>query len=225
MTDNRGAQATSESIVIQVDPDPSIVNAPSSLAGTVDGNSVTLNWSDNSGNEVGFEIFRAQKIRGKYNYDLNSPLSITGTDTTAYVDASVAIGDYRYKIRAKSASDIYSDFSNEVSVKIETSLPVEPDPDPGTLSAPVLSASISGLNVNLTWSHDCPDGSTCTYYIERGVGKNINQAVFDPAPIATTVGTSYIVAEESAGTYYYRVYAEDGVDQSASSNTVMARLK
>ena len=225
VTDNRGAQATSESIVIQVDPDPSIVNAPSSLAGTVDGNSVTLNWSDNSGNEVGFEIFRAQKIRGKYNYDLNSPLSITGTDTTAYVDASVAIGDYRYKIRAKSASDIYSDFSNEVSVKIETSLPVEPDPDPGTLSAPVLSASISGLNVNLTWSHDCPDGSTCTYYIERGVGKNINQAVFDPAPIATTVGTSYIVAEESAGTYYYRVYAEDGVDQSASSNTVTARLK
>jgi subtilisin family serine protease len=221
VTDNRGAQATSASIAIQVDPDPSIVNAPSSLVGTVDGNSVTLNWSDNSGNKAGFEIFRAQKIRGKYNYDLNSPLDTTGADATAYVDTSVAIGDYRYKIRAKSASGIYSDFSNETSVKVDTSLPVEPDP--GTLSAPVLSTSVSGSDVTLAWSHDCPAGSTCNYLIERGDAKVRGQINFSQI---ASVSTLFYVVTESAGTYYYRVTAAtDSGDTSEPSNTMTVRLK
>jgi len=221
VTDNSGVQATSESIAIQVDPDPSIVNAPSSLVGTVDGNNVTLNWSDNSGNEADFEIFRAQKIRGKYNYDLNSPLAITAANTITYSDTSVAIGDYRYKIRAKSVSDVYSDFSNETSVKVDTSLPVEPDP--GTLSAPVLSTSVSGSDVTLTWSHDCPEGSTCVYHIERGDAKVRGQINFTEIMSENTL--SYIVIE-STGTYYYRVIAAtDSGDISDPSNTMTVRLK
>jgi PKD repeat protein len=226
VTDNRGAQTISTPpITIQVDPDPSQISAPTNLSATVEGNNVILKWFDNSSNESGFVIFRAQKYRGKYIYDLTKPLTTTDVNTTTYTDTNVDKGDYRYKIRAKGTYDgegIDSDFSNEVSVKVETSLPVEPDP--GTLSAPVLSASISYLKVSLEWSDVCPDGSTCTYYIERGVGRNINQVSFDL--IDTSDGTSYEDSDVDIGTYYYRVYATvEGGDTSDYSNTVTARLK
>jgi PKD repeat protein len=219
VTDNRAAQATSAPIAIEVTPNLSSINTPTNLTAAVDGNSVSLNWNDNSSNETGFDIYRAQKIRGKYNY------SLIGTSTSnTYPDTNIDVGDYRYKIQAKgdyNGGDIYSDFSNEVSVKVETSLPVEPDP--GTLSAPVLSTSVSGSNVTLTWSHDCPEGSTCTYYGERGDAKVRGQINF--SQIASVSTLSYDVME-NAGTYYYRVTATtDSGDSSDYSNTMTVRLK
>ena len=222
VTDNRGAQTTSEAISIQVDSDPSVINTPSSLAATVDGSNVTLNWSDNSNNETAFEIFRAQKTRGKYIYDLKNPLTTTDADVIKYTDTNVAVGDYRYKIRAKSSLNLYSEFSNEVSAKVETTtLPV--DPEPGTLSAPVLSASISGLEVTLNWSDECPEGEMCTYYIERGDAKVRGQINFTSLD---SVGTTTYTVVEGNGTYYYRVYlTTENSAQSDYSNVVSARIK
>ena len=218
VTDDRGAQATSAQIAIEITPSLSTVNAPTDLTALVDTNSVNLSWIDNSSNETGFDIYRALKIRGKYDYSL-----LATTVNNTYTDTNMDLGDYRYKTQAKSlynGGEIYSDFSNEVSVKIETSVSVTPDPV--TLSAPVLSATISGSEVTLAWSHDCPTGSTCSYLIERGDTKV--RAAINFSQIASVNTLSYIVTE-SAGTYYYRVYAADNVDQSAFSNTVTARLK
>ena len=222
VTDNRGAQTTSAQISIQVDSDPSVINAPSSLAATVDGSSVILNWSDNSGNETAFEIFRAQKVRGKYIYDLDNPLTVTSTDAITYTNTNVNIGDYRYKIRAKSSLDLYSEFSNEASAKVETTtIPV--DPEPGTLSAPVLSASLSGTEVTLNWSDECPANEVCTYHIDRGDAKVRGQINFTGLDNVNT--TTYTIVEES-GTYYYRVYlTTENSAQSDYSNVVSARIK
>ena len=214
--DNGGAEAISELIVIEVTPGVSTINAPTNLTAAVDGSSVSLNWIDNSSNETGFDIYRAKKIKGKYNYLLMGSVS-----TDAYTDTNVNIGTFKYKVQAKGSyagEDIYSDFSNEVSVKVETSLP-----DPGTLSAPVLTTSISGLEVTLTWSHDCPEGSVCTYHIERGDAKVRGQIAF--SEIASESTLSYVVTE-SVGTYYYRVFATvEGGETSDPSNTVTVRLK
>lgn len=223
VTDNRGAQTTSAPISIQVDSDPSVINAPSSLAATIDGSSVILNWSDNSDNEAAFEIFRAQKVRGKYIYDLNNPLTTTDVDAVTYTDTSVAIGDYRYKMRAKSSLDLYSEFSNEISVKVETATTTDPEPDPGTLSAPTLSASISGLTVTLNWSDECPTGDTCTYHIDRGDAKVRGQINFTSS--ASVSATTYTIVEDS-GTYYYQVFmSTENSGQSDYSNIVSARIK
>jgi len=220
VTDNRAAQAISTPITIEVTPNLSTINAPTNLTAAVDGSSVSLNWTDNSSNETGFDIYRAEKIRGKYNYAL-----IDSVSANTYTDTNVDIGTFKYKVQAKgtyAGGDIYSDFSNEVSVKVETSLPVEPDP--GTLSDPVLSASSSGLDVALTWAHDCPEGSTCTYHIERGDAKVRGQINF--SQIASESTLSYGVTEESTGTYYYRIYATtDSGDTSDHSNTMTVRLK
>ena len=215
--DDQEAEATSEPIVIEVTPGLSTINAPTNLTAAVDGSSVSLNWIDNSSNETGFDIYRAEKIKGKYNY-----LLIGSVSTDVYTDTNVNIGTFKYKVQAKGSyagEDIYSDFSNEVSVKVETSLP-----DPGTLSAPVLSTSISGLEVTLTWSHDCPEESICTYHVERGDAKVRGQIEF--SEIASEVTSPYIVTEVSTGTYYYRVFATvEGGETSDPSNTVTVRLK
>ena len=215
VTDNRMAQATSVPIAIEVTPDLSSINTPTNLTAAVDGNSVSLNWTDNSSNETGFDIYRAEKIRGKYNYAL-----IDSVSANTYTDTNVDIGTFKYKVQAKgtyAGGDIYSDFSNEVSVKIETSLPVEPEP--GILAAPVLSVSVSGYYVTLSWSHECPSGETCTYVVQKA-SKAVDRNLF------LDVGDSYIDVEESAGTYYYRVYATtEGGEASDYSNKVTVRLK
>ena len=219
VTDNGGAEATSEPIAIEVTPGLSSINAPSNLTAAVNGNSVGLSWTDNSNNETGFDVYRAKKIKGKYNYAyIDSVLA----DIKTYTDADIDIGTFKYKVQAKGSyagGDIYSDFSNEVSVKVETSLP-----DPGTLSAPVLSTSVSGSTITLTWAHDCPEGSICTYYVERGDAKVRGQINFSLKESVNVL--SYIVTEESTGTYYYRVYATtDSGETSDHSNTATVRLK
>ncbi|NQZ53696.1 MAG: S8 family serine peptidase [Piscirickettsiaceae bacterium] len=216
VTDDRAAQTTSAAIVINVAPDPNQIDAPSNLTASVDTNNVTLSWTHNLNNITGFEVFRAQKIRGKYNYSL---LDITGGVNT-YVDIAEA-GNYRYKVRAISSGSPPTEFSNVVSATVEKA---STEPDPGTLSAPSLSASSAGLTVTLTWTHACPSGEVCTYYIERGDRKvkgNINWA-----PIASGIGgSSYVYGESSKGTYYYKVHASTGTDTSADSNTVNVRLR
>ena len=189
-------------------------NRPENIE-VVDGNNVALTWADRSDNEDGFKIYRAKKIRGKYIY--NSPIDSVTSNIIEYIDAVSETGDYRYKILAFNGST-ESDFSNEVSVKVETIF----TPEPGTLAAPVLSASASTLSVTLNWTHDCPSDTTCTYNIERGDAKVRGKINF----ISTTNNESPVTIEEAnTGTYYYRINATTESGESAYSNTVSVRLK
>ncbi|NOQ78028.1 MAG: S8 family serine peptidase [Gammaproteobacteria bacterium] len=224
VTDNRAAQTTSEPITIQVDPDPGIIliDPPSNLTASVDTNSVNLVWTHNLINITGFEIYRAQKIRGKYNY--TSIVQDTGL-VSKYVDGNLDLGDYRYKVRAMrvdaNGDTFYSEFSNEVSVKVETTVT---EPEPGTISAPVLSVSSDNLPIiNLTWTHECPTDATCIYFIEKGNAKVRGQINF--TALADGTGLSYPDTELSSGTYYYKVYATTESDTSDDSNIVSVRLK
>ncbi|MEN8231496.1 MAG: hypothetical protein ABFR35_02310, partial [Thermodesulfobacteriota bacterium] len=63
----------------------------------------------------GFSVERAKKIRGKYNF---AEIGTTGNDVTSYQDIGVAPGTYKYRVRA-FAGAAYSDYSNEVLVKVE----------------------------------------------------------------------------------------------------------
>ena len=119
---------------------------------------------------------------------------------------------------------IYTDFSNEVSVKVDTTSITEPEPDPVTLPAPDLSvSSVVGSTITLNWTHDCPEAVTiCTYSIEGGNAKV--RGVINFIEIAVGNGFTYST-EESSGTYYYKVHATAGSDISADSNIVSVKLK
>jgi len=118
VTDNDSEQNTSIPISIEVSPDLYALNAPSDLSSVLEGNNVVLNWNDNRNYNVDFDIYRAEKIKGKYNFELIDTVTM---NSNTYTDANVAAGSYRYKIQAKvtyNGENFYSDFSNEVSIRV-----------------------------------------------------------------------------------------------------------
>lgn len=226
VTDDRYAENISDPIVIEVTPNPNIIETPTNLAAVVDEdlNSVTLNWSHNLANLSIFEIYRAKKTRGKYIYDYDNP---SGTsEVNSYINEAVDAGDYRYKVRAVGINDgIYSEYSNEIAIKVETSLPTDPEPEPEptpvTLETPVLSSSVSGSTITLNWSHICPAEEECRYYLQRA-DKAVDRKNF--IEIYSGSEKSFEVTE-TAGTYYYRVYAKTTSEQSSDSNIITFRIR
>ena len=225
--DNRAAQATSTPIVIDVEPNINQIDTPTDLVAVVDEtlNSVTLNWVHNLVNTSSFEIYKAKKVRGKYTFSL---LTTTQYAINSYIDTEVDANSYKYKIRAKGLNpDIYSEYSNEVFVKVETSLPTDPTPEPEpepdpTLLAPNLSIAVSGKDVNLSWTHSCPEDGACTYYVKKA-SKATGRSDFSYTYEGIT--TNSLAITEEVGTYYYKVYAIFNQDSSDYSNIVTARIK
>lgn len=115
VTDNTGAtSAASVSITVI---DPNVLNAPSNLAASVSGKTVTLRWTDQSGNETGFRLERAVKT-GK-SYGSYTPIGTVGADVSAFTE-SVLSGSYLYRVQAFNAlNGLVSDYSNQVSVRVK----------------------------------------------------------------------------------------------------------
>lgn len=90
-------------------------NAPSGLAATVDGNQVQLAWQDNSSNELGFQIYRAWKPKGKSSPDFQA-LALIGPNVTSHVDTATD-GEHLYRITAVNAAG-ESAASNTIEVKV-----------------------------------------------------------------------------------------------------------
>jgi PKD repeat protein len=217
VTDDRGATGT-VTVSVVVESDPSALFPPANLSAAVDANTVTLTWDDNNGAETGYQIERAKKARGKYAYSL---LATTGPDAQQYVDEPGETGNYRYRMRAVNGSEV-SEYSPAVAVTIE-SVGTDPEPDPGTLAAPVLSYSVAGAEVNVTWTHSCPADAMCSYSVERGDQKTKGNINF--AEVYSGSASSVTFTEDTRGTFYYRVNATDGTSVSGYSNTVTVRIR
>jgi PKD repeat protein len=111
VTDNRGATNTAQ-VVITVNPDPSVINAPSNLKGTAGKGSATLSWTDNSTNESGFHIERAPS--GSSNF---VRIASVGANVKTYKH-TVARGNYLYRVQAYHATGV-SGYSNVVTVRVK----------------------------------------------------------------------------------------------------------
>ena len=117
VTDNAGATGT-DSVVISA-TDPNKINAPTNLKASVPrtSNTVTLQWTDNSNNEEGFYVERAMKK--KSGYTAYQRVGTVGPNVTTFVE-TVSPGTYKYRVQAfNSETNRFSDYSNEVSVKVK----------------------------------------------------------------------------------------------------------
>jgi PKD repeat protein len=111
VTDNRGATATAQ-VIVTVSPNPSVLNAPSNLAGTAGRASATLSWTDNSTNETGFYIERAPSGSSSF-----VRIGTVAANVKTYKD-SVARGNYVYRVQAFNATTT-SAYSNSVTVRVK----------------------------------------------------------------------------------------------------------
>ena len=173
---------------------PSGLTIPSITSGTV-----SLAWTDNSGNESGFKIQRKQGATGTY-----TQIATPGANVTTYTSSGLLDGtQYYYKVSAyNSAGD--SPFSNEVNG-------TTPLKSPSSLTATVVSTT----QVNLNWTDNSM--SETRYLVERKETSAGNYAQI--GSVGMNVHSYTDTYNFRSGTrYYYRVRATNGTIYSGYSN-------
>ena len=172
---------------------------------------VSLDWTDNSNNETGFEIERSTTSGSGFVQIADS--SDVGPNTTSFIDSTASVGTiYFYRVRAVNTNG-NSSYSNEAST-----LAVKINP-PSSLAA----YGASSNQVLLVWTDNSDNESG--FIIEKASfdGTFIN-AFEEIAKVGKDV-TYYRDGKISpAFTYFYRVKAFSETDASLYSNEVSHRL-
>lgn len=101
VTDPSGASDTAETTVSATAPTSTdeAPAAPSGAAASVSGSTVTVTWTDNSGNETGFEVVRETWHSKSRSWKHATLVATTASDVISIADTPGA-GTFRYRIRA-----------------------------------------------------------------------------------------------------------------------------
>jgi len=167
------------------------LDAPTSLEATVDTEgTITLEWTDESRDETGFEIWR--RVYGASEYTLYATV---GQNVTTYTDTKVTKGiQYYYRVRAYIAADsYYSSFSNTATTGVGLIKP------PSDLSYEYVSTN----KVTLKWKDNSSDENG--FQIERKIGAEGEWKVLY---WVARNSTSYTIGDLDPNIdYYFRVRA------------------
>lgn len=199
-TATSGFAITSKTVMLDVEESaPPVPNPPSALTATATGvSTIDLGWTDNSTDEVTFEIERsADGTTGWTNIGSNSPGDTTFTDT-GLSEHTV----YYYRVKAVNAagSSAYTSVANATTL-------VAP---PTTL----VVAENGATQLDLSWTDN--SGVEDDYRIERSANGTTG---WSEIGINSAGDTTYSDTGLTPGTaYFYRVRAKDGADYSTYSN-------
>jgi Zn-dependent metalloprotease/outer membrane protein W len=178
--------------------------APSDLTATpVSSSRIALAWVDNATNEAGYKVERSS--------DGVSFAQIVqlGANVTSYVNTALTTGaTFHYRVRAYEGTANHSGYSN---VATATMLPAPSAPS--NLTATASSPS----RIDLAWTDNGE--------YEQGfrVERSTDGVSFTQIAVLGTNASSYANTSLTAGlTYYYRVLAYDGPNNSAYSNVASA---
>jgi hypothetical protein len=182
---------------------PATVEKPTNLGATANVTALeaTLVWEDNSDNETGFSIERAE---GNGSYSVIATLA---PDVTTYTNTGLTKGStYSYKVRA-SLNSAYSDYSNIATVTID-----DTTPNPA-LATPIINDGDTGIYTEgfyTTWN-----------LITNATSYEIQ--LYTEATGWTTFGTStvhflYIIKQGAERNYRVRMRALNDTATSDWSN-------
>lgn len=179
-----------------------VPNAPSGLEKIAStNNSITLKWTDNSTTEAKFEVFRSLTAGGTY-----SKVGEVGADVTEFTNNGLASGTkYYYKVRATNddASSLFTDV-----VEANTT----------GLAAPIVTSLSSPNSQTIIVNWQDKEVNETNYKIERSLEANANFTEVGVVAANTTTFNDNTV--QYGTTYYYRVYAVSGTDESDRSNSM-----
>jgi PKD repeat protein len=141
--------------------------APTNLAATASGNSITLSWSDNSNNETGFSIYLAQ---GSGSF---AKVTDVGTNANTATLSGLSSGTYRVYVQAFNTAGS-SAHSNTFQVTVGTALTAAFSVSATSGAAGVTTFSFYDESRNITSrSWDFGDGTGSTAAV---VNKTYNRA-------------------------------------------------
>ncbi|MGE5417752.1 MAG: stalk domain-containing protein [Acidobacteriota bacterium] len=174
-----------------------IPKAPSYLVATYTKQRVILVWTDNSGDETGFQIER--KIdNGSY-----SLIASAGRDMTYYKDDTITYGNnYYYRVKAYNANGS-SGYSNEANAG-GSGVPGSPTE---------LQAQIFNGSVQLTWRDNSLNEKK--FVVERSDDKTTFTQLAETQPNVTILSDTLVSAGKK---YYYRVKAVNAYGSSSYSD-------
>ncbi len=195
---NRGGNSgfSNQAGVQAHDPTPAVPSALS--ASSADNYQIVVTWNDNSNNETGFEVERAEDD-GTFQL-----LYTTKANTSQYFDRDVLSGKtYRYRVRAYYL-DLFSAYTDEAV--IQTSFVGPRPPSNLVLTSPTTTS------IQLTWiDHSSPDDELVDdetdFVIYR---KLLNAPEMVQHAFLAANSTSFIDKDLTPGlTYVYRVSARN----------------
>jgi len=181
--------------------------APANLiAQSFTASQIVVAWTDNSINEVGFEIYRSTNDNTGY-----ALLQTTAANVSTFSDNGLTASTrYFYKVRAVNTGGA-SSYSNEINLM---TLPPPPNA-PSGLQAKWGTAS--PLTLTLTWT----DNSTTetSFEIYKSIGSNANYSLVQTTSANTISYTDNSVA--AGTTYYFKVRAVNQGGNSTFTNEVV----
>ncbi len=191
--------------------------APSGLHVTSQAeSSVSLRWTDNSGNETSFRVARLDDGEDPDVHEHWDNVGVVAANETSFtVTGLVAGARYWFKVRAARDCD-FSEYSNVVEVLIGCPVPAAP----GGLTV----TSVGANSVALAWQdHATNETAYRVARLDPGEDEN-NPAHWDNVsgdlPANTTSFTAGGLAQNA--TYRFKVRAENGCGYSPYSNVVSA---
>jgi predicted phage tail protein len=195
----------SNEVVVTVGPGACTApGAPTGLASSVAGSTVSLRWSAGSGLTQSF-LLEAGSVPGLANLarlDLGQP-------ATTFTAANVPSGTYYLRVRGTNPCGT-SGPSNEIVAVVPSALPAPTN----------LTATVAGSAVTLSWTAP-PTGFVTSYLLEAGSAPGLT----DLARVATgNAATSFSTSGVPAGRYYVRVKTISGTATSGPSNEVVVTV-
>ncbi len=186
----------------QIDPPA----APGGLAATaVSNNQINLAWTDNAGNEDGFNIELKISAPGTY-----TQIATVAANATSYSSTGLDAGTlYFYRVRAFNSTG-NSSYSNEAQTATL--------PDPPTAPSSLLATAVSNTQINLKWTNNSTNEDS--FKIERKLSL---AATYTQIAMAGANVTSYSdTGLTPNAAYSYRVRAFNTSGNSAYSNVASA---
>jgi predicted esterase len=187
---------------------PATIPRPTGFTGQRSGNTdVLLRWNDDSGQERGYEIWRAKSTQA--NTNSWTLVTITAEDAVLYLDKNLEQGvTYYYKIRAVSdlarspyaPSDVKNSNSTSDNVIVSTLSDTGTPSVPQDLAAEIIDTDITTqtCSIRVTWSPSTDDYGVKHYKLNYN-----NTSVFTTATADTISGIAI------NGNIAFTVQAED----------------